>query len=203
LYRLTQHLTTASDFADNYEALNQSCSDLVGTAGITTEDCVEVRKALDAVEMAKALPCPQAPPPVPALCPAGQTATSLFSDGFEDPASGEWSTKTLSGVNHWSWDGTDTGTIYFPTFPRSGLYSLWGFDYGLPADSTVEMTRDVVLPLGARMQFSHAFEFQLDTDGTTPVDGGVLEYSADGGQTWTDAGNLVAAGAPYGPTWRP
>ena len=46
---LTVYLNSASDFLDNYNALNQSCTDLVGTAGITAADCTQVKNALDAV----------------------------------------------------------------------------------------------------------------------------------------------------------
>ena len=48
---LTRYLALGSDFLDNYNALKQSCTDLVGTSGITSGDCTEVGKALDAVEM--------------------------------------------------------------------------------------------------------------------------------------------------------
>jgi cysteine-rich repeat protein len=48
---LTQYLTSNSTFLDDYNALNQSCQDLIGTAGIGTSDCTEVTKALQAVEM--------------------------------------------------------------------------------------------------------------------------------------------------------
>src|SRR5512135_1885097 len=37
--------------------MNQSCLDLIGTVGITAADCVEVQKALDAVEMSSPWPC--------------------------------------------------------------------------------------------------------------------------------------------------
>jgi len=54
---LTQYLTPTSSFQDNYEALLQSCNDLIGVVGITASDCVELQKALDAVEMYAAWPC--------------------------------------------------------------------------------------------------------------------------------------------------
>jgi hypothetical protein len=46
----TQYLTSTSTYADNYDAVQQACADLIGVAGISAEDCVEVGKALDAVE---------------------------------------------------------------------------------------------------------------------------------------------------------
>jgi cysteine-rich repeat protein len=53
---LTQYLTPTSSFQDNYDALLQSCNDLIGVVGITGADCVEVQKALDSVEMYAAWP---------------------------------------------------------------------------------------------------------------------------------------------------
>jgi bacillolysin len=54
---LTEYLVPTSTYADDYDALNQSCLDLIGTAGISAADCVEVQKALDAVEMSSPWPC--------------------------------------------------------------------------------------------------------------------------------------------------
>jgi len=54
---LSQYLTPTSGYPDNYDALLQSCADLIGIAGITAGDCEEVGKALDAVEMYAAWPC--------------------------------------------------------------------------------------------------------------------------------------------------
>lgn len=64
---LTHYLTSTSLFIDDYNALQQSCSDLIGTAGITAGDCAQVLEALDAVELGEPV-CP--PPPV---CGDGQT----------------------------------------------------------------------------------------------------------------------------------
>src|SRR4029077_1103487 len=47
----TQLLTPAADYGDLYDALYQGCNNLVGTSGITSADCQEVRKATLAVEM--------------------------------------------------------------------------------------------------------------------------------------------------------
>jgi bacillolysin len=47
----TKLLTSGASYNDLYNALNQGCSNLVGTAGITADDCQQVRNATDAVEM--------------------------------------------------------------------------------------------------------------------------------------------------------
>ena len=46
----------------------------------------------------------------------------------------------------------------------------------------------MTLPAGAFLHFAHAFGFQVPD-----CDGGVVEYSADGGATWLDAGPLIDA----------
>ncbi len=54
---LAEYLTQSSTFLDDYNALNQACQDLIGTHGITTDDCTQVDQALLAVEMTTAIPC--------------------------------------------------------------------------------------------------------------------------------------------------
>ena len=74
---LSEYLVPTSTYADKYDALNQSCLDLIGTAGISAADCVEVQKALDAVEMSSPWPCVSGTPtpsPTPSLTPT-RTAT--------------------------------------------------------------------------------------------------------------------------------
>jgi hypothetical protein len=67
------------------------------------------------------------------------------------------------------------------------------------ADSSVEMNLDVAIPAGgARMQFNHAYGFE--NGGATAYDGGVIEYSSNGGAAWFDAGALITGGAAYGGT---
>lgn len=48
---LTAYLTPFSQFIDAYHALNESCSDLIGIAGITAANCASVTNALQAVEL--------------------------------------------------------------------------------------------------------------------------------------------------------
>jgi Zn-dependent metalloprotease len=90
----------ASDFADHADALDQSCSDLVGVnlADLSTgfpsgqimsaSDCAQVAKAALAVELrTPPTQCnfqpllAKSPPP---LCAAGGFATQLFHDNFEN-----------------------------------------------------------------------------------------------------------------------
>ena len=73
--------SSGSGFLDDFNALNQSCTDLIGTAGITAADCTQVNKALLAVEMNATWGCSGAIPPPP-LCPTG-TPAFTFQDNFE------------------------------------------------------------------------------------------------------------------------
>jgi len=88
----------ASDFADHADALEQSCSDLVGTnlADLLTgapsgrphaDDCTQVAKAAAAVELrTPPSQCgfqPMLAKDPPPLCEAGSFATQLFHDTFD------------------------------------------------------------------------------------------------------------------------
>ena len=86
---LTTYLLSGSNFLDNYNALKQSCADLT-PAVVTAAECLEVAKALDAVQMANPLPCPDAQPVSVPLCPAGQVANNVFFDNLENTGSGNW-----------------------------------------------------------------------------------------------------------------
>lgn len=191
---LSSYLVSTSDFQADYTALQQACSDLIGTAGITANDCTQVKKALDAVEMDKPT-C--SPPDIPAFCPAGQGPSDVFADDLENNASGKWLNSFISrGANHWS--GCDGApNIYCAGFAASGNYAFWGRDDGRTGDSRVIMNAPVTLPAGSRLQFKHFYSFA--NTGTTFFDGGVIEYSTNGlTGTWIDAGSLVTAGAGYG-----
>jgi hypothetical protein len=99
----TNYQGPATDFADHADALEQSCSDLIGTnlASLTSGgpsgeivsagDCQQVHKALLAVEMR--MPpnqcgfVPLLAKTPPAICPTGKSAKALFADNFENGTS--------------------------------------------------------------------------------------------------------------------
>ena len=196
---LTTYLISGSDFLDDYNALCQSGSDLIGTYGITADDLLQVQNALLAVEITNRWPCTPLQPLVPALCGPGQVVSNLFFDDLETTNSGNWSTTKLSGAyNPWI-GGVGDYTLYFTDFAASGRYSFWGADLSIAGNSAVQMRVDVAIPEGdVRMQFNHSYGFE--NYGTTCYDGGVLEYSTNAGSTWFDAGSLITAGAKYGGT---
>lgn len=180
---LTTYLVSGSGFPEAAAAFSRSCTDLVGTAGITAGDCAEVQAALAAVEMAATPSCPEAAAPAPALCPAGQGAANLFFDDFE------------TGVANTNWRvfATDWNNWYYDNFgyTTSGLWHLVALNYDFWNDSSAYLRNSVPLPANARMQFSHYWDFEPPA-----YDGAVVEYSVNG-TTWTDAASILSAGAGY------
>jgi len=181
----TAMLTSGSDYGDLYNALYQSCLNLVGgTEGITLGDCTEVREATDAVEMDEE-PQPNFNPEAE-ICPAGTTKTDLFYDDLESGLA-NWTAAAIEGVSSWY----DTAG-----YAHGGDRSLYGADYlaDVPSDSYVAMDSDVLLPVSSMpyLWFAHAFGFDAPD-----FDGGWVEYSTDGGGMWLDAGSLIDSGLEY------
>ena len=125
-----------------------------------------------------------------AYCPAPQSPAFLFQDDLENTSSGDWENMVFTGINHWN-GGAGSPDIYFTGNPDSGVYSFFGNDYNSVGDSTIQMTRDITLPSDAFMHFQGDFNLE------DIFDGGVVEYSTDGGLTWLDAGGLIDAGQGY------
>jgi bacillolysin len=179
---LTLYLASGSSFHDYDLALRQSCSDLIGTDGMTVEDCVQVGAALDTVGMAEPWACEPRLPQVPPTCPAGQPVTA-FREGFESDLV-RW---RVSPSDAWARDRF---------FAAAGKWHVFAPDPPRVVDAVLEMTEDVTVPAGdPRLEFRHAWTF--DAVRTAPMDGGVVEYSLDGGLSWLDAASFLAGGAPY------
>jgi bacillolysin len=181
-YEVQTHLlTSAADYADLSDALYQGCNNLVGTSGISSSDCQEVQQATTAVEMTLQ-PAGGAYNPEAALCSAGSTPASLFFDNLEGGA-GNFVASAVTGGVRWQYDSP-----YGP-YAHSGLHSLYADDTPpVIADSSIAMNQSVTLPSNAFLHFAHAFGFEGGN-----YDGGVVEYSVNGGSTWTDAGSLFDA----------
>jgi len=178
----TNMFTSASDYADLYDDLYQACVNLIGTSSITAADCQEVEDAVDATEMNQQ----------PASCPATEASVcdsgspnNLFFDDLENTASGNWTHAAITGSDEWYYPQTANPYGFDATYATSGVYNLWGYDQSAIGDYYIEMTSDVALPSGitAYLHFNHAHMFEDD------YDGGVVEYSANGG-AWTDVGSL-------------
>jgi bacillolysin len=190
---LTQYLTSAADYLDNYNAIQQACSDLVGVASITVPDCGEIKKALDAVEMANTWACSPTQAAVPAFCPAGKHAVDSFLDDFETGLS-NWTSGGSSGT--WFLASNGANPLGGTRYATSGIESLWGYNQSTAVVSTMALNSNRSIPSGARLQFNHSYGFENDATGS--YDGGLVEYSTDGGSTWQSLSSLRTAGAAYG-----
>ncbi len=190
---LSRYLTSASDFLDNYNALKQSCEDLVGTSGITVADCTEVSEALDAVEMAATWPC-TLPTNAGAVahCPVDQAPVIL---SYQDFSSGGGLLACSEDTLPTDWCANGVSSVLGP-FATSGTDSAWGYSSATGVTIDMDFSEVGDLPANARLQFDHSFGFAA----RPPIiywDGGVIEYSSGGG-AWTDAGSLITDGQAYG-----
>ena len=181
-YEVQTHLlTSGSDYLDLYYALNQGCLNLVGgTQGITLGDCQQVRNATEAVQMNQQ-PVTNFNPGAD-LCPAGMSTCSallLFKDDMEN------------GRANWMMD-TPTWS-YSSGYASSGTKMLWGSDYYTLGDGSLVPATDINLPTGSTpfLYFKHAYDFEYGGYYSPPTamyyDGGVLEYSVNGGATFPPA----------------
>jgi bacillolysin len=173
----TNLLGPGSDYADLYDLLYQACLNLVGTAGIVSGDCQQVRNATNAVEMNQQ---PVAGYNTEAtLCPASQSASTLFFDDLEG-GTGNWSLGAFSGTSRWQYDSP-----YGP-YSHSGSHFLYADDFpDAISDSYASMNVSVAVPANGYLHFAQAYGFENPN-----YDGGVLEYSTNGGTSWSDAGNM-------------
>jgi bacillolysin len=194
---MTALLTSAADYNDLFDALQQACVNLVGSRGITYADCKSVRQAVRATEMDRQ-PV-SGGPRIASICPTGRVTQTTWSTDFEDRAEtlAAWDSRVLHASRDvWyypqnpnddsDWDGT---------WASSGTRNLFGDDPPRVTDSAMVMTKGVQLPSGARMRFEHGFQF--DADSKRRYDGGVVEISVDGG-SWRDARRYFVQGGYTG-----
>ena len=176
----TNLLSSGADYSDLYYALQQACTNLIGQKGITAGDCTEVKDAIDAVEM-YAQPAINFNIDAP-YCDAGNPVTTVFSDDLE-AGTGNW---TLSNGTYprWQWDSP------YGSYAQSGAHFLYADDYPAAVTDATARLASFVVPNNAYLRFAQAFDFETSD---YYYDGGVLEYSINGGSTWLDAGSLMDA----------
>ncbi|HVN13312.1 MAG TPA: M4 family metallopeptidase, partial [Kineosporiaceae bacterium] len=182
---LTGYTTAGSDFMDYYDAVQLACDDLIaGPEGITAADCVQVQRALDAVQIAAPALCSQAVEPD--VCPAGKVASDLFFDDFES-GSAKWKLTQPVG-------SADARWMVAGNYVKSGSLALLAYAWWPQlSDARAEMAAPVTIPAGdVRLRFDHAY----DLDGRFAA--GAVEYTTDGGTTWLDAGSLFFSQGKYG-----
>ena len=191
-------LTSASDYGDLANALRQACVNLVGSGGITTADCGEVNQAVAATEMDTDPPAAVAAdlPAAETTCAGGTSFVNLYFDDLENPASGNWTSSTSDPPDNWFYP-QNPNPVLDATYASSGETNFWANDANVASDSAIAMTSSVVLPEAASLRFEHAYGFEDDPSGA--YDGGVVEYSTDGGATWSDVGSRFDFNSYDGP----
>jgi Zn-dependent metalloprotease len=183
----TNLLTSGSDYSDLYFAIQQACINVTGQVGITSDDCIQVKNALLAVEMNKQ-PASNFNPDAP-FCPANMSTDPslvLYKDDFES-GDGNWTLQNAWSLEDW--------------YATSPTHMFYGNDILESNDSSLTMTTGVDLPAGSKtfLHFDHAFLFDYTVyqGKNYYFDGGVLEYSINNGSTWKDAKPLFSAGQKY------
>ena len=185
---LTEYLVSGSDFKDHYDAINQACTDLVGTLGISANDCLEVDKALQAVEMNSPWACLPAQSAEPALCGAGEEAVDLVSYDFTTSPWTNWTSFTSDLDAQWGW--------YVPFFTPSGDELVLGPDVNFNATFDMRMNSDLAIPAGgAKLRMTHSFGFEYGPGGY--YDGGFIMYSTNSGVDWQVADCSACEGLGY------
>jgi Zn-dependent metalloprotease len=182
----TSFLTSGSDYQDLGDALPAACSALIGSSGIVAADCEQVVKVVLATEMNQ-VPTNAAATDAP-ICAAGQAPNNLFFDDLENPASGNWISSATVGTNAWYYPATSHPYNFDARYATSGVHNFWGYNQNSVADYNIRMTHSVLLPSSAFLHFRHAYDFEHNA--TTRYDGGLVEYSTNGGTAWIDAGTL-------------
>ena len=175
----TNLLSSGADYSDLYFALQTACSSLVGQKGITSANCAEVQDAIDAVEM-NSQPVPGFNTDAP-YCDTGDP-TFFFSDGLES-GTGNWTFHNGNRVR-WQVDSIDG------PYAHSGNHSLFADDIPEEITDASARLRTLQIPGNAYLHFAHAYQFESFFF-LGEFDGGVLEYSTNGGSSWQDAGSLM------------
>ena len=189
-------LTSASDFKDLFDALQQSCLDLNGVKGITYADCESVEAAVRATEMNK-----QPPGAVPSkarTCGKQHDPVDIFVDDMEQPELGRWAPESFGGspITWYHPQNTHPHSDWDATWASSGTRNLFGDTPRRITSSAMAMTSGVRLPEGgAFLRFKHGYAF--DYSGSARYDGGMVEYSVDG-DAWVDARDRFTHGTYNG-----
>lgn len=115
----------------------------------------------------------------------------VFSDDLENHTSGNWTKGTIAGSNLWYYpQNTHAYTGFDATYASSGEYNMWGDNLDATADSFIATSQSYQIPANAYLHFHHDWSFE--GFGASMYDGGVMEYSTNGGGSWNDAGALFS-----------
>ena len=80
--------------------------------------------------------------------------------------------------------GTTNAWLYDNGYAGGGVRMLYGNDLDATSDSAATETTNIPIPAGASLRFRHAYSFEAAEDFGEFYDGGVIEFSENGGSTW-------------------
>ena len=212
-----QYLSPTSDFGNFSDAIEASCTDLIGInlegismtatpAGasgeiITAADLTQVTNALLAVELRTANECTFAPllAPNDALCDAA-AGNPIFFEDWESGISSDWTISQLP-VNAGTWENREW--IIKNTLPkdRSGkaIYAPNPLNGDCAADlqnGIIRLESPVItIPNYTNGIFELAFNHNVASE--NQYDGGNIKYSLDGGTTWAILPSTAFTVNPY------
>lgn len=184
-YQTNITLLHASGFSDLADTLEGTCVGLVnlGLDGFVSADCVQVSKAITATELRTSIV------PVPAVCSTG-VPVDAFQDGFDNGTTAWTIGRTIGPTNLWYANNAASPDGAAMTWPTTASKNVRGVDSSDRSDSTMAMTTGVAIPAGAYLRLNHWFGFEVGDTLNDGYDGGIIEYSSDGG-AWTDIGSLT------------
>ena len=176
-YATDQLLTSGADYADLYAVMQQACANLAAaaTGGISAADCVQVKAALDAVEMSQ-------PANEPAIaqaskCPSGYVNIDKFSDDFNRAASGSLGSKWVetgpASINGDFQPSPAAGNALFIPEPVNDSTAANRYAY-TSAWTALSSTYTTYL------HFDHAYSLDWLPGPNTYFDGARVEIDVDG-----------------------
>ncbi len=194
----TEYLFPGADYLNLYLALRSACQDLFGIG----EECTQVHNALAAVKM-QYRPTAINGSPV-AMCPPDQQPyLTLFEDDFDDGDLSAWDLEAESVYG----SITPSWTTYDGLFDAETSRALWAPGPWEIADAVLDggeeratLAAPVALPADSKVYLLFKHMYLFENWSTSNYDGGVVEYSVDGGLTWKDAKPLFSAGQNYNGT---
>ena len=178
-------LNMNSDYFDLSYALQQACVNL----DYDYSNCDEVKNAVEAAELESE---PQEYTRIHGIddkpdCGFGCAPEPFFSDSFEELNNSNWTAKSNSGEANWF--ANQNNSFLNRSFPNSPPGNMWGFAQKGISDTWMEMTIDTnsPLPINSYLFFNHCYIFGSSGTNSNNLNGGVIEYSIDGGATWSDS----------------
>lgn len=175
-----QSLTSGSEYADLANVLEQSCNDLIGTAGITAANCTNVHKVTLATELRTSPPNAPQPKDAPATCPKKTTKKVLFDSEKGTPGSKFTRAKTwIRAAGNVNEPGTGN-TYAIDGNAVSGTTSWFGLNAASTRNDALVFKKAIAIPKKQKTYLWFRQWRLFEYNGTTYYDGGTVEVDDTG-----------------------